>query len=210
MATLTREQVLRVQSAQRHYQEMFDRAYASWGLRAAVPVYSDSVESVNDYRRDEAVRAKKLLPFSEVRAAPGDATFAQLRRTKYWESPTTPIRSSRSNCCAPWQRLAVAMTVCRSVNFARYTKSVRMAKSRSGSSDSAHLLTTSRLRRAGLLTSERIKVQSGPTACQCNCDRWRKPIRRNDMRPPSAPGRFQATSGMALRVTRPGVLNHTA
>jgi hypothetical protein len=33
------------------------------------------------------VRAKKLLPFSEMRATPGDATFAQLRRTKYWELP---------------------------------------------------------------------------------------------------------------------------
>ena len=31
------------------------------------------------------MRAKKLLPMTETRAASGEPTFAQLRRTKYWE-----------------------------------------------------------------------------------------------------------------------------
>jgi hypothetical protein len=40
-----------------------------------------------DTRRGQAVRAKKLLPFSETRLDPGGPTFAQLRRTKYWDLP---------------------------------------------------------------------------------------------------------------------------
>jgi hypothetical protein len=39
---------------------------------------------VNDYVRNECVRAKKLLPMSDVRAAPGEPTFGELRRVKYW------------------------------------------------------------------------------------------------------------------------------
>jgi hypothetical protein len=59
----------------------------SWGLKAPAPAYADSIEAVNDYRREQAVRAKKLLPFSDNRVAPGDMTFAELRRTEYWKLP---------------------------------------------------------------------------------------------------------------------------
>jgi hypothetical protein len=87
MATLTRDQQLQLLGAMRHYQARYDDAYQSWGVRAEAPAYSDSIESVSDYRRNEAVRAKKLLPMSDNRAAPGDPTFAELRRVKYWPMP---------------------------------------------------------------------------------------------------------------------------
>jgi hypothetical protein len=83
MATLTREQQLRLLGAARHYQAQFNDAYQSWGMNAAAPVLSDSVEAVDDYVRNECVRAKKLLPMSGVRSAPGEPTFAELRRVTY-------------------------------------------------------------------------------------------------------------------------------
>jgi hypothetical protein len=84
---MTREQLLQLQSAARFHQERFDTAFMSWGLRAPAPAYADSIEAVNDYRRAQAVRAKKLLPFSDNRVAPGDMSFAELRRTEYWKLP---------------------------------------------------------------------------------------------------------------------------
>jgi hypothetical protein len=39
---------------------------------------------VNDYVRNECVRAKKLLPMNDVRGAPGEPTFGELCRVKYW------------------------------------------------------------------------------------------------------------------------------
>ena len=84
MVTLTRDQTLQLLGAARHYQAQFDEAYKSWGVRAEAPVLNDSIESVNDYVRNECVRAKKLLPMNDVRAAPGEPTFGELRRVKYW------------------------------------------------------------------------------------------------------------------------------
>jgi hypothetical protein len=84
---LSREQILQLQSAARAYQKRYDRAFEVWGLKAPAPAYADSVESVQDYRREQAVRAKKLLPFSDTRAAPRDSTFAELRRLQYWKIP---------------------------------------------------------------------------------------------------------------------------
>jgi hypothetical protein len=40
-------------------------------------------EDPQEYRCDEAVRAKKLLPFTETRAVEGEPTFAELRRAQY-------------------------------------------------------------------------------------------------------------------------------
>jgi hypothetical protein len=40
-------------------------------------------EDPQEYRCDEAVRAKKLLPFTETRAVEGEPTFADLRRAQY-------------------------------------------------------------------------------------------------------------------------------
>jgi hypothetical protein len=82
---MTRDQLLRLQASARVYQERYDRALESWGLRAPALAYCDSAEAVSDYRRGQAVRAKKLLPFSETRLDPGGPTFAQLRHTKYWD-----------------------------------------------------------------------------------------------------------------------------
>jgi hypothetical protein len=87
MVELTREQLLRLQGVARFYQEKFDTAFMSWGLKAPAPAYADGIEAVDDYRRGQAVRAKKLLPFSDNRAAPGDMTFAQLRGTQYRKLP---------------------------------------------------------------------------------------------------------------------------
>jgi hypothetical protein len=80
---MTREQQLQLVGAARHHQAQFDAAYQSWGVRAEAPVLNDSVEAVDDYVRNECVRAKKLLPMSDVRAAPGEPTFAELRRVQY-------------------------------------------------------------------------------------------------------------------------------
>jgi hypothetical protein len=76
MATLTRDQQLQLLGVVRTYQQQWDDALQPWGLRAPAPVAYDSVESVSDYRRDQAAKRKKLLPFSETRAAPNDPSFA--------------------------------------------------------------------------------------------------------------------------------------
>jgi hypothetical protein len=52
-------------------------------IKAPAPAVCDSAEAVSDYRREQAVRAKKLLPLSETRVAPNEPTFASLRRTEY-------------------------------------------------------------------------------------------------------------------------------
>jgi hypothetical protein len=64
MAKLTREQQLQLLGAARHHQAQFNEAYQSWGVNAEAPVLSDSVEAVDDYVRNECVRAKKLLPMT--------------------------------------------------------------------------------------------------------------------------------------------------
>jgi hypothetical protein len=80
---LTREQQLKLVGAARHYQSQFNDAYQSWGVNAEAPVLSDSVTAVDDYVRNECVRAKKLLPMTDVRSAPGEPTFGELRRVQY-------------------------------------------------------------------------------------------------------------------------------
>jgi hypothetical protein len=43
----------------RIYQERYDNAFQSWGVRAKGPVLGEDIDT---YRRDLAVQAKKLLP----------------------------------------------------------------------------------------------------------------------------------------------------
>jgi hypothetical protein len=81
---MTRNEILQQQASARTYQARFDSALESWGLRARGP---NAQESPDDYRRDQMASNKKFLPFSEMRAAAGDPTFAELRRIKYWEQP---------------------------------------------------------------------------------------------------------------------------
>jgi hypothetical protein len=56
---LSREQLLRQQASGRVFQEQFDNALQPWGVRAAAPVLG---EPVDEYRRRELIKAKKLLP----------------------------------------------------------------------------------------------------------------------------------------------------
>jgi hypothetical protein len=78
--TMTRDELLQQQSSARIYQQRYDSAYASWGMRAGSPVFGVDPQ---EYRCGEAARAKKLLPFSETRAVDGEPTFAELRRVQY-------------------------------------------------------------------------------------------------------------------------------
>jgi hypothetical protein len=56
---MTRDQLLQQQASARVVQEKYDSALAPWGSRAdAKPLAHD----LDDYRRDLAVRVKKLLP----------------------------------------------------------------------------------------------------------------------------------------------------
>jgi hypothetical protein len=56
---MTREELLRMQASARTIQEKYDNALAPWGSRAdAKPLSQD----VDEYHRNLAVRAKKLLP----------------------------------------------------------------------------------------------------------------------------------------------------
>jgi hypothetical protein len=87
MATLNRDQLLQVNAVARSYQEIYDNAFAAWGIRAPAPAYCDSVEAVGDYRRELAIKAKRLLPLSEARADPKEPTFGSLRRTQYRSMP---------------------------------------------------------------------------------------------------------------------------
>jgi hypothetical protein len=83
MTTLTRDQLLLVQAAARDYQARYVEAFQSWGVEAPRPAYCDSAEAVGEYRRDLAVKAKKLLPLSETRVDPREPTFGALRRAQY-------------------------------------------------------------------------------------------------------------------------------
>jgi hypothetical protein len=56
---LTREEILQMQSAARVYQERADNALAPWDIRAPAPVLG---EDIAKYRRDLAVKMKRLLP----------------------------------------------------------------------------------------------------------------------------------------------------
>jgi hypothetical protein len=53
------EQMQRMQSSARMYQERFDDALSPWDRRAPAPTLG---QSVNDYRRETLVQMKKLLP----------------------------------------------------------------------------------------------------------------------------------------------------
>jgi hypothetical protein len=88
---VTRDQLLQLQSVARLYQERYDKAFESWGLKAPAPAICDSAEAVNDYRREQAVRAKKLLPLSETRVAPNEPTFGALRRAQYRSMDNTVL-----------------------------------------------------------------------------------------------------------------------
>jgi hypothetical protein len=104
MSALSRDQILQLQGAARHFQAQWDDALQSWGMRAPAPVVCDSVEAVTDYRRNLAAKQKTLLPLSETRAAPGEPTFAALRRTKYWD-----LKDDAFDVLEPSLRRAVAV-----------------------------------------------------------------------------------------------------
>jgi hypothetical protein len=55
----TREQILQQHAAGRVFQERYDSALEPWGVRARAPTLG---EDIANYRRDELVRIKKLLP----------------------------------------------------------------------------------------------------------------------------------------------------
>jgi hypothetical protein len=55
----TRDQLLQMQASGRVYQARYDQAFQPWGVRAPEPVMG---ESIDDYRRKLAVKAKRLLP----------------------------------------------------------------------------------------------------------------------------------------------------
>src|SRR6516165_362540 len=72
---------MRQRSIATSYQQRADAVFAEWGTRAKQRVEGEDVE---DYRRNLAVQAKKLLPYSNDRPAPDLPTFAELRRLKLW------------------------------------------------------------------------------------------------------------------------------
>jgi hypothetical protein len=59
---MTRDQILQMQNASRVYQERYDDAFSSWGMRTPAPPLPTRPEDVDEYRRSLAVQAKKLLP----------------------------------------------------------------------------------------------------------------------------------------------------
>jgi hypothetical protein len=59
MDHMSREQLMRAQASARVYQERADSALAPWNIRAPAPTLG---QDVKEYRRDLAVRLKKLLP----------------------------------------------------------------------------------------------------------------------------------------------------
>jgi hypothetical protein len=64
----TREDLLRAHASARVYQERYESAFQPWGQRAPAPVVG---ESPADYRRDLAVKARRLLPDGhEMREVP--------------------------------------------------------------------------------------------------------------------------------------------
>jgi hypothetical protein len=56
---MSRDQLLQMQASARVYQERADNALAPWDIRAPGPVLG---EDINKYRRDLAVKLKRLLP----------------------------------------------------------------------------------------------------------------------------------------------------
>jgi hypothetical protein len=56
---MSREQLLRMQDSARIYQERADNALIPWDVRAPAPVLG---EDIAKYRRDLAVKLKRLLP----------------------------------------------------------------------------------------------------------------------------------------------------
>jgi hypothetical protein len=59
---MTREQILQMQASARIYQKLYDDAYASWGMRASAPAYSDSIDAVSDYRRQKRCGQRNCCP----------------------------------------------------------------------------------------------------------------------------------------------------
>src|SRR5437667_12636616 len=56
---MSREQLLQAHASARVYQERYESAFQPWGMRAPAPVVG---EPVDNYRRNLAVKAKRLLP----------------------------------------------------------------------------------------------------------------------------------------------------
>ena len=59
VSAMSHDQLMQVQRSARIYQERYEDALAPWNIRAPAPVLG---QDPGDYRRDLAVRAKKLLP----------------------------------------------------------------------------------------------------------------------------------------------------
>jgi hypothetical protein len=55
----TREDLLRAHASARVYQERYEQAFTPWGMRAPEPIVG---EPVDDYRRNLAEKATRLLP----------------------------------------------------------------------------------------------------------------------------------------------------
>jgi hypothetical protein len=64
-----------------HYQQRADAVFAEWGTRAKQRVEG---EDPQDYRRDLAVQAKELLPYSDDKPAPDLPSYRELRNLKLW------------------------------------------------------------------------------------------------------------------------------
>jgi hypothetical protein len=56
---MTRQQLLHMHASARVFQERYDSAFAPWGMKAPAPTLGQDIDS---YRRDLAVKAKRLLP----------------------------------------------------------------------------------------------------------------------------------------------------
>jgi hypothetical protein len=75
------EHELRQRSIARTYQARADAVFAEWGERAKPRVDGEDPE---DYRRNQCVRIKKLLPYSDDKPAPDLPSFRELRSLKLW------------------------------------------------------------------------------------------------------------------------------
>jgi hypothetical protein len=75
------EKQARQRSLATHYQQRADSVFAEWGTRAKHRVEGEDPE---DYRRDLAVQAKKLLPYSDDKPAPDLPSYRDLRKLKLW------------------------------------------------------------------------------------------------------------------------------
>jgi hypothetical protein len=56
---ITRDQLMQMHASARIYQERYDNAMQPWGVRAPAPTLG---QDIDDYRRNLAVQAKRLLP----------------------------------------------------------------------------------------------------------------------------------------------------